>query len=155
VSLQTTSLSLEDESALAAFAQRLARAASEPLAIALEGPLGAGKTSFARALLGALGHSGPVRSPTYTLVEQYRLSDGIVWHLDLYRLGSAEEVDWLGLDDFDPNSDWLLVEWPQRGAEHLPSLDLTMRLDYADPGRSMQMAAQSERGLVLLREIED
>lgn len=139
-----------DEAALGLFAAQLARAATAPLSIALSGPLGAGKTSFARALLRALGHQGPVRSPTYTLVEQYPVDAGLVWHLDLYRLGSAEEADWLGLHDFDPLSDWLLVEWPQRAAGHLPAPDLTLQLDYAEPGRGYELSAVSERGAAAL-----
>ncbi len=140
-----------DESALGEFAAALARAVTSPLAIALSGPLGAGKTSFARALLRALGHSGPVRSPTYTLVEQYPLETGLVWHLDLYRLGSAEEADWLGLHDFDSNGDWLLVEWPQRAQGHLPAVDLKLELDYAEPGRRYQLTALSGRGTAALK----
>ncbi len=146
MSLASQSLLLVDEPALAEFAERLATVSVRPLAIALQGPLGAGKTSFARALLRALGHAGPVRSPTYTLVEQYLVANGMVWHMDLYRLGSPEEVDWLGLDDFDAQSDWLLVEWPQRGADHLPKMDLHLSLDYADPGRQLRITALSEQG---------
>ena len=144
---------LPDENALELLAQRLHAAAGQSLAIALEGPLGAGKTSFARALLRSLGHAGPVRSPTYTLVEQYPLAQGQVWHLDLYRLGSPEEADWLGLHDFEPDQDWLLVEWPQRAADHLPDLDLRLVLDYADPGRDYQIEALSARGQRLLRSL--
>ncbi|MCB1607849.1 MAG: tRNA (adenosine(37)-N6)-threonylcarbamoyltransferase complex ATPase subunit type 1 TsaE [Xanthomonadales bacterium] len=144
---------LPDENALELLAQRLHAAAGQSLAIALEGPLGAGKTSFARALLRSLGHAGPVRSPTYTLVEQYPLAQGQVWHLDLYRLGSPEEADWLGLHDFEPDQDWLLVEWPQRAADHLPGLDLRLVLDYADPGRDYQIEALSARGQRLLRSL--
>ena len=144
---------LPDENALELLAQRLHAAAGQSLAIALEGPLGAGKTSFARALLRSLGHAGPVRSPTYTLVEQYPLAQGQVWHLDLYRLGSPEEADWLGLHDFEPDQDWLLVEWPQRAADHLPGLDLRLVLDYADPGCDYQIEALSARGQRLLRSL--
>ena len=143
---QSIAGTLADEAALVAFAQDLATAAERPLAIALQGPLGAGKTSFARALLHALGHRGPVRSPTYTLVEQYPLHSGQAWHLDLYRLGSPEEVDWLGLHDFDPHADWLLVEWPQRADQYLPKLDLNLSLDYAEPGRDFCLRALSQSG---------
>ena len=145
---------LPAESALATLAAELL-ASPRPLSIALHGPLGAGKTSFTRALLRGLGHQGPVRSPTYTLVEQYELppSAGTLWHLDLYRLGSPEEADWLGLHDFEPDQDWLLVEWPQRAADHLPDLDLRLVLDYADPGRDYQIEALSARGQRLLRSL--
>ena len=133
---------LPAESALATLAAELL-ASPRPLSIALHGPLGAGKTSFTRALLRGLGHQGPVRSPTYTLVEQYELppSAGTLWHLDLYRLGTAEEVDWLGLQDFQPGQDWLLVEWPGQGIGHLPPFDLELWFDYAEPGRSLRWRA--------------
>lgn len=146
-------LALADESALEALARALARA-PRPLAIALRGPLGAGKTTLARALVRSLGHPGPVRSPTYTLVECYRLpaapTAGQLWHLDLYRLASSEEVDWLGLADFDPAQDWLLVEWPDRGAGHLPDFDLLLDLDYAEPGRTLHWRALTPAAVGLI-----
>ncbi len=133
-------LHLPDEGAMASLADALLQS-PRPLAVALRGPLGAGKTTLARSLLRALGHRGPVRSPTYTLVECYPIgpegTGARVWHLDLYRLGSSEEVDWLGLDEYERERDWLLVEWPDRGAGHLPEFDLQLVLDYAEPGRML------------------
>ena len=85
----------------------------------LHGELGAGKSTLARALLRQLGVQGSIRSPTYTLVERYRLPDGEAWHLDLYRIGSAGELDFLGLDGEEATL-WL-VEWPERGAGALPA----------------------------------
>jgi tRNA threonylcarbamoyladenosine biosynthesis protein TsaE len=147
-------LHLIDEAALVQVASDLARA-QRPLAIALRGPLGAGKTALARALLRSLGHVGAVRSPTYTLVECYPLPTAAVgtqlWHLDLYRLGSSEEVDWLGLVDFDPSTDWLLVEWPDRGEGHLPAFDLLIDLDYAEPGRTLFWRALEPAAAGLIR----
>ena len=146
-------LQLGDESALEQLADTIARA-PQPLAIALRGPLGAGKTTLARALLRKLGHAGPVRSPTYTLVECYPLpassATAQLWHLDLYRLGSSAEVDWLGLADYDPANDWLLVEWPDRGEGHLPAFDLLLDLDYADPGRTLHWRALSAKAADLI-----
>lgn len=157
---------LPTEAVLAELAHDLL-GAKRPLAIALHGPLGAGKTSLVRALLRGLGHQGPVRSPTYTLVEHYRLDTSPegdtetsalsprasalnLWHLDLYRLGTPEEVDWLGLQDFCPGQDWLLVEWPERGAGHLPAFDLEIWLDYAAEGRELRWRAHHAAAAQLL-----
>jgi tRNA threonylcarbamoyladenosine biosynthesis protein TsaE len=150
-------IQLPDESAMAALADALLRS-PRPLAVALRGPLGAGKTTLARSLLRALGHTGPVRSPTYTLVECYPIGPEAaaarVWHLDLYRLGSSEEVDWLGLDEYERARDWLLVEWPDRGAGHLPAFDLQLALDYAEPGRMLRWQAVEPDVAELLAQVE-
>jgi tRNA threonylcarbamoyladenosine biosynthesis protein TsaE len=113
--------------------------------VQLQGDLGAGKSTLARALLRALGVQGTIRSPTYTLVERYPLADGgEAWHLDLYRLGAAGELDFLGLDE-GVASLWL-VEWPERGAGALPPVDLTVRLAVAGEGRQLGVLAESEIG---------
>jgi tRNA threonylcarbamoyladenosine biosynthesis protein TsaE len=110
------------------------------------GELGAGKTTLVRGLLRALGHRGPVRSPTYTLVEPYPLGDRQIVHLDLYRLVDPGELEFLGLRDFLDGQSVLLVEWPERGCGMLPTADLTIELTYADPGRWCRLWADSARG---------
>lgn len=113
--------------------------------VQLQGELGAGKSTLARALLRALGVAGTIRSPTYTLVERYPLADGgEAWHLDLYRVGAAGELDFLGLDE-GAASLWL-VEWPERGAGALPPVDLTVRLAMVGEGRQLELRAESEAG---------
>ncbi len=82
-------------------------------AVHLHGDLGAGKSTLARALLRGLGVTGSVRSPTYTLIERYPIDGGEAWHLDLYRLGDASELDFLGLDEAVATL-WL-IEWPEKG----------------------------------------
>lgn len=104
--------------------------------IYLRGPLGAGKTSFARGLLRALGVEGAVRSPTFTLMELYPLPQIAVLHLDLYRLAGADELYGLGLDDYPPETWWWLVEWPERAARGLPKPWLDVRLELEATGRS-------------------
>lgn len=140
---------LPDEAATRSLATAAAAAwprSRRPLCLSLAGSLGAGKTSFARALLQALGHPGPVVSPTYTLVEPYDFERFRVLHLDLYRISDPEELAFLGLRDIDRDRDWLLVEWYAHGAGWLPAPDVTLRLDYAGQGRHLRASAAGEAG---------
>src|SRR6056297_3323471 len=109
----------------AALAGPLRRACeSRAVVLHLAGPLGAGKTTLVRGLLRGLGHRGAVRSPTYTLIEPYDELTPRVYHLDLYRLGDPEELDYLGLRDLLTGDTLLLIEWPERGLGVLPTPDL-------------------------------
>ena len=111
---------LADADATAALGARLAQALPERGVVHLHGDLGAGKSTLARAVLRALGVTGTIRSPTYTLVEQYPLAGGGTGlHLDLYRIGDPGELEFLGLDGSDIRL-WL-VEWPERGQGALPA----------------------------------
>lgn len=118
--------------------------------IFLSGTLGAGKTSLCQGMLSALGHAGPVKSPTYTLVEPYTLTCGNVYHFDLYRLADPEELEWIGGRDYFDDESICLVEWPERGAGALPPPDLTLTLELAGSGRTLLIAAGSERARALL-----
>ncbi len=127
-------LTLEDEAATerlgAALAERLAVAPHDaPLIVYLTGDLGSGKTTLARAVLRAGGIEGPVKSPTYTLVEPYELAGRSCYHLDLYRLGDAQELEFLGLEDWLAEHAILLVEWPERGRGVLPAPGLVVQLE--------------------------
>lgn len=144
---------LADESATAALAVRLASALEDGLVLHLEGPLGAGKTSFARALLTAAGVSERIKSPTYSLVEGYAAGQRQAWHLDLYRIADPAELEWLGLDALADPAALVLVEWPQRGAGALPPADLELQLSYAGAGRHARLQALSRRGERLLRQL--
>ena len=141
---------LPDEAATAALAVRLAQVLDDGLVIYLHGPLGAGKTSFARALLTRLGVGERIKSPTYTLVEGYEFDGRPAWHLDLYRIADPAELEWLGLDALSDPAALVLVEWPERGTGALPVADVELRLDYAGDGRYAWMQASSSRGLRLL-----
>ena len=116
------------------------------LVLALSGDLGAGKSTLARALLRELGVEGPIRSPTYTLVEPYSTASGECLHLDLYRLADPAELDFLGLDEQHAGSVLWLVEWPQRGGDRLPPADLMVELIHVGPARSARIRPASERG---------
>ncbi len=118
--------SADDTAALGA---ALARLVAAPCVIALEGPLGAGKTTFVRGFLRARGCEGLVRSPTYTLIETYPLDEGPVHHLDLYRLADPEELEYLGVRDLVTDDSIWLIEWPERGRGFLPPFDRHVRID--------------------------
>ena len=141
---------MTEAAAEAALAWRQARIA--PLIVGLRGDLGAGKTTFVRAMLRALGYSGRVPSPTYTLLEHYALGDLNVVHLDLYRLNEPRELEYLGLRDWLASPDvWVLAEWPERGGGLLDACDLELRLDMAgDDQRSLAPRARSPRGVEAL-----
>jgi tRNA threonylcarbamoyladenosine biosynthesis protein TsaE len=118
----------------------------EPVIVGLTGDLGAGKTTLVGGLLVALGHEGPARSPTYSLIEPYRLAGRDVYHCDLYRLRDPEELEDLGLRDLLGGSSLLLVEWPERAGERLREPDLHLHLEYTDAGRQVTVEASSEAG---------
>jgi len=141
---------LEDEAAQLDFGARLARALPGSLCVYLRGPLGAGKTTLVRGALRALGHAGAVRSPTYTILETYALASGEVCHLDLYRLGSAEELEDIGARELFDGRHICFVEWPERGAGWLPQADLELDIDIAGSGRRVQARAHSPAGESLL-----
>jgi len=140
-----TGILVAGEEAQLSFGAALARALGGRRGIIyLRGDLGAGKTTLVRGLLRALGHRGPVRSPTYTLIEPYEDLVPPIHHLDLYRLGDPEELDYLGLRDLLGGESLLLVEWPERGAGALPPPDLEVRIGHAPGGRRIELAATSE-----------
>jgi len=134
-----------DEAALRHAAERLAPACKAPLCVYLSGPLGAGKTSFARALLRAKGYTGRVKSPSYTLLETYQLADTEVLHLDLYRIAEPEELAYLGLTELY-SEHLTLIEWPERGVAMLPPPDLMIRIEDPGEGRWLEFEAMSSLG---------
>ncbi len=146
-------LHLADAEATEALGAALARTRPARAVVYLEGELGAGKSTLARALLRALGVSGAIRSPTYTLVERYPVSGGEAAHLDLYRLAAATELDFLGLDDLAAEAGLWLVEWPDRGQGGLPAPDLRLQLAVDGGGRRLRMLPASPAGEAWLRAI--
>lgn len=148
---------LPDEKATAALAARVAGALDGALdggmVIYLHGPLGAGKTSFARAFLTTCGVGERIKSPTYSLVEGYAADRQSAWHLDLYRIADPGELEWLGLDALADPESLVLVEWPERGAGALPPADIELDLAYADAGRLAHLSARTARGESLLRRL--
>lgn len=125
---------------------RLARAMTPGTVITLSGPLGAGKTLLARAIVQALGHPGSVKSPTYTLVETYRLPSITLHHFDLYRLADPEELEYIGLRDFLETGAVCLFEWPERAPGLLPPADLQITIRPVDNHREISLIAATGAG---------
>lgn len=112
----------------------------------LDGTLGMGKTALSRTVIQGCGWTGRVRSPTYTLIEPYECESLTLVHFDLYRLGDAEELEFLGIRDYlRPDTVWL-VEWPERGAGVLPEPDILVRFTEVDAARRLDFEAHTDRG---------
>ncbi len=119
------------------------------MVITLSGDLGAGKTTLVRGLLRGLGWAGPVKSPTYTLVEHYALSSLYCYHFDFYRLDDPHEWENAGFADYFSPAAACLVEWPERAQGYLPTPDLALELAYAcrdSNARDLQLRAYSVAG---------
>jgi len=142
-----------DEPALAGLARRMAPMLAAGGVVFLIGDLGAGKTTFARALLGALGVDARIKSPTYSLIESYPVGDLTIHHLDLYRIAEAGELEWLGLADLMVDAYLLLVEWPEHAREALPKPDLILRLAHAPASRDVVLEASTARAARWLQEL--
>ncbi|HYM44278.1 MAG TPA: tRNA (adenosine(37)-N6)-threonylcarbamoyltransferase complex ATPase subunit type 1 TsaE [Steroidobacteraceae bacterium] len=136
---------------------RLARARPPGSAFAvlyLQGPLGSGKTTFARGFAQASGVAGLVRSPTYTLLELYPTSAATLVHLDLYRLRSPAEIDSLGLRDLTLPAHTWLIEWPENGAGRLPEPDLTASFTALESAHEIELTSSSALGSAWLVQLE-
>jgi tRNA threonylcarbamoyladenosine biosynthesis protein TsaE len=118
--------------------------------IHLCGPLGAGKTTLVRGLARALGIEGPVKSPTYTLLEPYTHGEIKLYHFDLYRLSDGEELEYLGARDVFAECAVVVIEWPERAGDWLPAPDLKMDLRIAGRGREAHLSPASARGEALV-----
>lgn len=141
---------LADETETLALGAALVPCMQPGLIVWLDGDLGAGKTTLVRGLLRALGDTGPVKSPTYTLVEIHVVSGLNLYHFDFYRLNQPEEYLDAGLDEYFAGDGVCLVEWPEQAVPYLPAADLHIRLTVAGEGRMARIDAGSERGRLCL-----
>jgi tRNA threonylcarbamoyladenosine biosynthesis protein TsaE len=149
-----TTSAVATEALGAALAASFEPAPQRAVVVLLHGDLGAGKTTLARGLLRALGVRGTVRSPTFALLEPHDTPRARVIHLDLYRLSSADELEALGLADYDEAGTLWLVEWPERGAGVLPAADLELRLAAGAAGHEIGLRAMSPLGQQWLARLE-
>ncbi len=157
--LSQTTLFLADESATARLGSAFAHAieheraaiAARGLVIGLSGDLGAGKTSLVRAMLRALGVTGPVKSPTFALLEPYAVSSLDFYHFDFYRFKDPAEFDAAGFRELFGPGAVCAIEWPERAGE-LPTPDLALTLRVEEEGRRVHLAAHSELGVACLKE---
>jgi len=147
-------LNLPDEPATIAVGRLIAPALVPGMVVWLDGDLGAGKTTLVRALLRSLGYAGPVKSPTYTLVEVYVISSIYWYHFDFYRFNDPEEFFDAGLAEYFRDDAVCLVEWPGKAAGYVPQADLALAFrfpaDQRCSGRVLELSAYSERGKACL-----
>lgn len=143
---------MADAAATADIAKHFAAALPGDLrgwSILLQGELGAGKSTFARALLRSFGFDGAVPSPTYTLVEPYEVDGHVIYHIDLYRVAAEEELDFLGWSDMQDGL--MLIEWPERVPSLLPNADAIVKLSYDGTGRTAEFILASDRAQQCLK----
>ena len=114
--------------------------------VTLSGELGAGKTTLVRGILRGLGWMGPVKSPSYALVEHYLFSSLYFYHFDFYRFDDPDEWNTTGFAEcFRPDS-IAVIEWPERVAARLPWVDVAARLELAEQGRALELRAATAAG---------
>jgi tRNA threonylcarbamoyladenosine biosynthesis protein TsaE len=147
------SKNLDDENATYALAQRFAARLKPGMVIYLQGDLGAGKTTFVRGVLNALGYEGRVKSPTYTLVEPYHVAELDLRHFDLYRLQDEEEWNSAGFRDEFDGCNILLIEWPERAQGLLPQEDLGIVFEILPHGRNVEITGRTPTGRVCLEQL--
>ncbi len=146
---------IKDEKEWEALAALLAKAITPGFRLYLAGELGAGKTTLVRCFLRQLGVLDIVKSPTYTLVESYKPAnkDYMLHHFDLYRLQSAQELHYIGLEDYFSDDAVVIVEWPEKGLGVLPEADIFCTLSYHEGGRFIECIAHSPRGHLVLEQL--
>ena len=149
---------IPDESTMLRFGKKLAEnilqvQANRAVILYFNGDLGAGKTTLTRGMVQGLGHQGKVKSPTYTLVEEYNIAGKMIYHFDLYRLADPEELEFMGIRDYFTKDCICLIEWPEKGEGLLPPADLSVNIDYYDDARNITLIAQTTLGEQILRRL--
>lgn len=147
-------LKVPSEESMLALGSQLSAACGDTAIIFLYGQLGAGKTTLTRGFLRGVGYTGHVKSPTYTLVESYQISQGMIYHFDFYRVKDAIELEYMGLQDYFIPKAICLIEWPECGANRLQEPDLACYLEQAEHGRNVKIVPHSMRGETILNRFE-
>lgn len=146
LSIMLLSKTIKTAAAMQKLGAKLASASENAVIIFLYGDLGAGKTTLVRGFLRYLGYKGSVKSPTYTLVENYKLANKIIYHFDLYRLANPEELEYIGIRDYFDSENICLVEWPEKGLGILPLPDLIINIAIIPSGRKVEIIAKTIKG---------
>ncbi len=152
--MEPIKLFLENEQATLDLGGRLADGLAPGMLVALHGPLGAGKTTFTRGVLRRLGYEGRVKSPTYTLVELYKVSRLDLYHFDFYRFSNPEELIDSGLQEAFNETNVCIVEWAEKAGSLLPTADVDVSLAMANGARSALLKAQTENGRRCLQQLK-
>jgi tRNA threonylcarbamoyladenosine biosynthesis protein TsaE len=148
-------LALADERETRALGGKLATTLDDGLVVFLSGDLGAGKTCLVRGVLQALGFKGAVKSPTYTLVEDYSLAGRIIYHFDLYRLHDPEELDLIGVRDYFDGQACCFVEWPEKGEGWLPMADLEVHITHKGQAREARLTSCTDKGSRIVDSLQE
>jgi tRNA threonylcarbamoyladenosine biosynthesis protein TsaE len=141
---------LSDADATMRAGARLARGLRGGMIVTLSGELGAGKTTLVRGMLRGLGWNGAVKSPSYVFLEHYQISSLYFYHFDFYRFEDPSEWETAGFSDYFRPDAVCAIEWPERIAARLPAVDLSLRLDSAEPGRELRVRASTLAGSACL-----
>jgi tRNA threonylcarbamoyladenosine biosynthesis protein TsaE len=144
---------IPDEEAMLVFGDALAKAVAGGAIVYLHGQLGAGKTTLVRSMLRSMGYAGKVKSPTYTIVEPYEIGSVIVYHFDLYRLNTPDELEQIGMADYAGADAICLIEWPEKGFPLLPMPDLACYIEIKGQSRVLRLESQTARGEVILTQL--
>ena len=146
-------VTLADEEAMLAFGASLATRIPLGMVVYLRGDLGVGKTTLCRGFLEAKGHKGNVKSPTYTLVEPYKISDKTIYHFDLYRLSDPSELEYIGWRDYFGEDAICMVEWPEQGEGVLPEPDLDIEILPLQHGRRVKCFANNIKAINVINSL--
>jgi tRNA threonylcarbamoyladenosine biosynthesis protein TsaE len=147
-----TTCHLESESVTLTFGAEIATILRPGLIISLRGDLGAGKTTLARGILRGLGHEGKVKSPTYNLVEIYKISRLYFYHFDFYRFTDPIEWEEAGFREYFNENSICLVEWPEKAEKLLPIADIQISFTITGTGRKIEIQAGTEVGRQCLKD---
>lgn len=138
----TQTIATVDELGLQRIARLWIEQTPPPATVFLSGELGVGKSTFVRSAIVHLGFSGAVKSPTFSLLESYNVSDRRIYHMDLYRLHDADELEFIGFRDLLVDADYLFIEWPERASDYLPAATSTIQIDYDRVGRKISLSPE-------------
>jgi tRNA threonylcarbamoyladenosine biosynthesis protein TsaE len=144
-------LHIETENEMYHLGQSLALNLKGGFVIYLQGNLGAGKTTLVRGILHALGHEGNVKSPTFTLVEPYEIGDKKVYHFDLYRIDSIEELEFIGFRDYLNADSICLIEWPEKAVGYLPKPNIKCDIEISGSRRIVHIENKATEKIPLIQ----